>query len=726
MRAAVALLALAGVAAHAQSALEEVIVTAQKRAEDQQDVPIAITALDAEALEEQRIERLDEVTQRVPNVAYSTFSSGRPEYTVRGIGTATLARSALENSVIVFVDEVYVSRSAASEFDLFDLEQISVLRGPQGTLFGKNVVGGAISITTARPNFDAFEARLHAGVGNFDATDLKGLLSGPLGDNVAGKLSFAKRDRNGFGVDLLSGAEADDLDTLGARGQLAVRLSPTADLLLSADYNSSADGSQTRSVLPAFDAFPPSASSFLPRRSEHGMAIGTATRGQGLAATLNWRRERGTLTGIAAWRDVDFHTVDQFGPRGIAVGQGYEDRFGQDETASQLTLEVRYASDLDGAFNGVAGAFFIAEEVDRHEFEHIVLNDDGVLNGSRGDWNGQAETKGWAAFFDGSVAFHERLTARAGVRYTRDAKTNRTVGTLADDDVPGTPWQIIFENYDVTGEATFSDVTPRLVLETRVLPGRDALFYVSAAKGFKSGGFDSKVAYGVEADKPIAPEQATNLEVGFKSRWLGDSLQVNLAAFRTDFKDLQLVTLLFDETTNAFQGLRVKNAARASIEGGEVELAWLVAADLQVTFGYGYLDARFDEFLVGVVGGFEIRRDGYRMPNAPRNSCNASAAYAIGLARGAKLRAVVDYAWRDAVYFGSDSNDDVVETRQESYGVLNGSLAWQTADERWLVSLWSKNLTDELYADKRMTFAGSAWAHYTAPRTYGLSVTWRR
>ena len=185
--------ALASPPSHAQGVLEEIVVVAQKRRENLQDVPLSIAAFDRDTLENRRIGRIDDVAQRVPNLSFSTFSSGRPEFTVRGIGTSGIARSALENSVIVFVDEVYVSRSSASFFELFDLEQVSVLRGPQGTLFGKNVVGGAISLTTARPNVDHWEAKLEAGYGSFNAREFKALISGPLSEWVAGKLSLLKR-----------------------------------------------------------------------------------------------------------------------------------------------------------------------------------------------------------------------------------------------------------------------------------------------------------------------------------------------------------------------------------------------------------------------------------------------------------------------------------------------------------------------------------------------------
>lgn len=269
---AVAVLAISA-SAGAQGFLEEIVVTAQKRSENLQDVPMSISALDAGALEAGRVEKIGELALRIPNLSYSTFSSGRPELTVRGIGNSGATRSGLENSVILFVDEVYIARSTSYFFELFDLEQASVLRGPQGVLFGKNVVGGAISLTTRAPSVEGAEARFLAGYGSFNAVDLKGVLSGPLGPNVGGKISLLRKTRDGYGMDLLSGAESDDEDLLALRAQLRVLSGDERDILVSADYSREDNGSQTRSVT-RWDRFPPSASTGRPRVSEHGLPIG--------------------------------------------------------------------------------------------------------------------------------------------------------------------------------------------------------------------------------------------------------------------------------------------------------------------------------------------------------------------------------------------------------------------------------------------------------------------
>ena len=342
---------IVSISARAEGYLEEVVVTAQKRSENLQDVPMSISALGGQALAAGRVEKLGDLALRIPNLSYSTFSSSRSELTVRGIGNSGATRRALENSVILFVDEVYIARSASYFFELFDLEQASVLRGPQGALFGKNVVGGAVSLTTRAPDVDLTEAKFLAGFGSFNAAELKGVLAGPLASNVAGKISMLRKTRDGYGMDLLTGAESDDEDLLALRAQLRFAFGDDRDLLLSADYSEEDNGSQTRSVTP-WDSFPTSASSGRPRVSEHGVPIGYDAHQWGLSARLKQSLAGGDFTAIAAYRGVDSNTVDQFGARGLAVGQGFDDLFGQEEDARQLSLELRYAFEPASSWQG--------------------------------------------------------------------------------------------------------------------------------------------------------------------------------------------------------------------------------------------------------------------------------------------------------------------------------------------------------------------------------------
>ena len=277
----------------------------------------------------------------------------------------------------------------------------------------------------------------------------------------------------------------------------------------------------------------------------------------------------------------------------------------------------------------------------------------------------------------------------------------------------------------MAAEASFDALTPRVVAEWRPFAGPDLMTYASWSEGFKSGGFDSKVSRGSEAGRPIREETATNYELGVKSRWLNESLQVNAAVFSTDFHDLQRITLLFDEMSGVFDGLRVRNAARASISGGELEVAWAPADRLLLNLAYGYLDARFDEFLAGTIQGFDIRRDGNRIPHSPRHSVSLAARYGLELGGNGSMNLSIDYGWKHHSWHSSDNAPGRFErlaSLQKAYGVANAAVTWISPGNQWRLTAWGKNLADTLYADQRTSFAGASWAHYAPPRTYGISI----
>ena len=394
-----------------------------------------------------------------------------------------------------------------------------------------------------------------------------------------------KKDRDGYGKDVISGQKTDDEDTFSLRGQLLFDVNEDVEVLLTASYSDLDNSGPTFSVTE-FDTFPPSATTGTTRKSEHGFIISADSEQWGVSGKLNWTLGSGKLTAIAAYSDVDLHVIQPFGPRNIDVATNYEDRFTQDEQAEQLTLELRYASELDGPINFVVGAFYSHEEIDRFESEEWVQLDEGVRNGHFAGWLGQAETDGWAVFADATWELNEMFTLRAGVRYTEDDKTNRNTAMRIDDDVPGFPGTILFENFDVTASETFDDVTPRAVLEVRPFQDQELMAYFSYSEGFKSGGYDSKIGIAAEAGEAVKEETAKNYEFGVKSRWFDNRLQFNAAIFSTDYKDLQINTLIFDGFN--FQGLRVKNVGKATIEGMELEATWLPTDRLRLSAGYGH------------------------------------------------------------------------------------------------------------------------------------------
>ena len=715
---------LAGVvSAQAQgAALEEIIVTAQKRAEDLQEVPLSIAAFSEQMIENKRIANIGDIAGSTPNFNYSVFGGGRPEFTIRGIGTTGVVRAGLDNAVITFVDEVYVSRSSASTFELFDLEQVSVLRGPQGTLFGKNVVGGAVSITTKKPSLEGFEGKVKVGGGNYGLRDLKAYVNGPFSDALAGKLTVSSVTRDGFGHDTITGQELDDMDSQSVRGQLL--FDPGEDLTILFTAETSEDSNNGGILSEGWDsAITPTDDDIY--TSSHGVPQKVEIDQDAYALTVNLDTSFGTLTSITAYRDVEMGMVESFTAEALgASGAFIADVFLQGESDQQLTQEIRLASDSDGAFNWVAGAYFINEEIERLECEFVTTTASafGFLNGFTGQggeglscWAMQNETDGWAVFWDGSYALSDTLAVRAGFRYTDEDKDNRTVATAVETFVldsgvdTGNPRWPLGAEYDVSASDSFSGFTPRVVLEWQAQ--EDMLVYASVSKGFKSGGFDGKLANAAQAATPFKEEKATSYEIGLKSQWLDNSLQFNAAYFDSDFEDMQRLILI------PTGGLAVVNAAEADVKGFEADLVWLPTDSLEITAAYGYLDAVYGEFVWP--NGTDLSNQ--TLPNAPKNKYSLGISYNVDLSGGGSLRFYGDYNYTAAHHF---NREDKFQEHTGSYDVLSANLTYTSSDEQWAVTLWGKNLADEEYYVKRGEFFGQSTDKPAAPRTYGATVSY--
>ena len=699
-------------------AIEEIVVTAQKRAEDLQDVPLAITAFNASTMETQRIESISDVAARTPNLTYSSFGGNRPEFTIRGVGTAGAVRAALDNAVVLFLDEVYIPRSTASTLELFDLEQVSVLRGPQGTLFGKNVVGGAISLTTRKPSLDETVGKFKVSSGDFSLFEAQGYVSGPFSENVAGKFSFSRKTRDGFGRDIVTGIESDDLDSTYLRGQLLVD-GEAVQSLISVDYSDDSNNGRTRSEFEGSGLS--NISDTDPFTSAHGVPQFVETEQFGLSGKFTWETGIGEFTAISAYRTVDSESNESFFAEALGVSPE-QAVFIVDEKADQFTQEVRLASNGE-RFNWVAGIYLNYEEVDR-----LACQDETTTDAARPFINGGAagtgrscfdqlnETTGGAVFWDGSWTVSESITLRTGFRYTSENKdsTNAAIAapafTLPDGTNTGNPRFPLREEYAIAVDKRFSGFTPRFVAEWR--PTDEAMLYLSASRGFKAGGFDGQAPNAAGAVVPFENELAWNYELGLKSRWAQQRLQLNAVAFSTDFKNLQ--NLILVQTG----GLAIVNAGKAEITGLELEIVAIPHDSLLISAGYGMLDAEFEEFFI-VANGQD--RSGRPIPNAPDNKFNVSATHSLDIGSGSSIETNVNYNWTDDNNFQSG---DVSGTTQEAYGVVNGSISYVAPDARWKLSVWGKNLNDEVYADRIFTARGTRSIYAAPPRTYGVSFSY--
>jgi iron complex outermembrane receptor protein len=672
--------------------LNTVTVTAQKRAQSAQDVPIAMTALSARTLEAHRVQGLQDLARLTPGLLVSAFSQANPTIAIRGISN-TFSQIGVNKPVGVFVDDVFIPRNSAASFELFDLESIAVLKGPQGTLFGRNVTGGAIVINTRRPDPERFALEGEFIAGNHGERHAKGLINVPLAQQAALKLSVSSRRRDGLGRDRLSGREQDDIDSQNLRAQVFVRLAPNLDATFSADYGEDDNGGRTLSSDTLGDDGDV-------RTSELGVAQAYRRTIKGASARLVWRLDAGELTAISAWRgSVSSEDYSGVGASHTLLASGSQSITGDADDIATFSQELRYASPRWERGNLVAGLYFADEDGARQLGVRALAARTGAL-ASATLAEQRVDSRSIGAFADGVLHLAPRLDLTLGARYTRDRKR----ASLVRSDLvrPAASFRL-----DGLSHA-WSEVTPRAVLTWR--PRAGLMTYLSATRGFTSGGFNADAASAAAFRTPFEPETVDNFELGMKSQWLNNRVRVNASLFRMKYRDKQ------ELVNNTVTGiLSIFNAGKATVDGSEIELAYKPAAWLDLSANVAYLDGRYDRFAIGTVD-----NSGNPMSNSPRRQAGVAADLRYPVPFG-YLVGAASYAWKDSYNTGA-ANDPNLQL--PGFGLANLSAGVESPDGSWRVLAWVKNANDTEYLLTRSTQVVRA-RYAGEPRTFGLSLTGR-
>lgn len=682
----------AATAASQDAELNTVTVTAQKRAQSAQDVPIAMTALSARSLDAHRVQNLQDVARLTPGLLVSAFSQANPTIAIRGVSN-TFSQIGVNKPVGVFVDDVFIPRNSAASFELFDLESIAVLKGPQGTLFGRNVTGGAIVITTRRPDPGAFAAEAEVVAGNHGERQVKALLNLPLDEDTAVKLSASSRQRDGIGRDRLTGREQDDIDSQNFRAQLLTRLTPDLEATFSADYGDDSNGGRTLSS----DTLGNDGDI---RTSELGVEQGYERTIKGVSARLAWQLPAGELTSISAWRTSaareDYSGV---GANYAFLTTGSQSLTHDEDEITTFSQELRYASPKWARGNFVAGLYYADEDGERLLGTRGLAARTGAL-ASATLAEQQVDSRSAGVFADGVVHLAPVLDLTMGARYTRDRKT----ASLARSDLVRPA-----SSFSVAGLShTWSEVTPRAVLTWR--PAAGLMAYLSATRGFTSGGYNADAATAAAFRAPFEPETVDNYELGMKSQWLDNRLRLNASLFRMKYRDKQ--ELVFNNLTAV---LNIFNAGKATVDGSEIELAFKPARWLDLSANFAYLDGRYDHFVLG-----NVDNSGNPMSNSPRRQAGVAADLRYPVSFGT-LVAAASYAWKDTYNTGAADDPNL---QLPAFGLANLSAGVESLDGRWRLLAWVKNANDTAYVLTRSTQV--VLARYAGePRTYGLSLTGR-
>lgn len=700
--------------------LDEIIVTAQKRTQSLQDVPIAISAFDASVLEIAGIASIDDIAYRAPGLTIGRFNAVQPQIYIRGIGSTDQSASG-DQSVGVFIDGVFIGRVGVVDLDFFDLERVEVLRGPQGTLYGKNVVGGAINIITQRPS-EEFGARFELGAGNYSRRAVRGLVTGPFNDEVAGKLTVSSVQRDGYSTSATTGKDLSDENNKTVRGQLLVAPWENMELLFSTDWSRDRLAGNNRECLgeqfvffpwfapgSPFAGSPCSPDPFLNEKTVDGYQDRDVW---GVSAQLTRHTRLGELTSISAYRSGDYDILEDFdgSDTNLVIRQATDE-------IEQWSQELRLADlALDGRLNWLIGAYGYWADIDRLENNDFSGNDVPLGLPAFGlsfdtFYFQRNRTTSYAMFSDLSYALSDTVNLSIGGRYTYEEKRAdiRTEGF----DPTGT---FLVAPYDVREQKSWKSFTPKVTLDWRATDAM--MLYASIAEGQKSGGFNGTAPDETAARTPFDEEKARQYEVGLKSELFDRRMRANLTAFYIDYEDLQVFQLV--------DGARliVDNAADATSKGFEVELLARLTEGLTATASYAYLDATYKEFVNEAGQDFS----GNRLTRSPENSYN------LGLTQraqfGTNLGLVLhgEYSYRSRIFYNPDNWP---LTGDDSLGLLDARVTLEFLRSGFDLTVWGRNLTDEVYVTQAIDGRGpfnltqNAAGVIGPPRMYGVNVSWR-
>jgi iron complex outermembrane receptor protein len=707
----------------ASSQLGEIVVTSQKMAEgiSNQDVPAAITAFDASAIERNFAVDLRDLGRLTPNVQLNQVSTfnGYANFYIRGIGINGSTRT-VDPAVGLFVDGLYVGFGPSSLVDTFDLASVEVLRGPQGTLFGRNVTGGAVVVNTAAPSQE-FAASAKVTYGNYDRFDVAAVVNGGLTETVSARLAAIYQHQEGYFSNLENGQKKANKNLTLVRPSLRFEPSEDFDLTIRGEWQQNVGGPATSQniVNPVFPKLAQTLFGYIPPADKydvrHNLQGYSNTEVKQLAAEANWNLGHGLVTAVAGWRDVRFDSSTDFDGSPITLFHFKDNK----ETQDQRSVELRYASKFSDRYRFTVGTFWFDQSFfvgERRETFAGIVNGNVTIANTAGITN--QDQNNLSLFAEGSVDLTEQWSLTLGGRYTKEEKEIEFVppGRCALD----------FSSCTIApipGKKDWSNFSPKVGVNWK--PSEELLGYASWTRGFRSGVFNQRAQF-ESAIGPSEPEVVDSYEVGLKSQFLDNRLRVNVALFSMKYDDIQKILNESCDPDGAGPApptscQLVRNAAKATISGAEFELNALASDRLSFDLALGYTDAKYDEF-----PGIDVTGDGRPDPElakelefekVPEFTGYLGANYAVPVGADDTLTFRGSYSYTSKFYTDQFNRDWLA---QDGYGLLDASVTFARG-ERWQASLWGKNLTDEEYID----FAADvgtlgSWVFGGEPRRYGV------
>ncbi|WP_168427376.1 TonB-dependent receptor [Candidatus Colwellia aromaticivorans] len=731
------------------SQIEIIEVTAQKRVENIQKVPISIASFSSERIERMALRQLNEVAEFIPNLKMSQTNDFSSSIIIRGVGSHS-RNIGFDARVGLYLDGVYVGQSPAHNQDLLDLERIEILRGPQGTLFGKNNVAGSINLITKKPE-DEFSGNVGISVGNYDLRQYSAILNAPISDGLAAKFSVNQYQRDGFVENIATGSSLNEQDSYSYRGQISAKLSDSIEINFSIDSlksdRLSFDGEPITNTLGTLK------NTESPEQNKVSFDIDPQEEREisGESITVDWNIDNDFIVkSITGHRDstIKFKNDFDFSAQSVAF-LDYVDDY------SQWSQELQLISP-ESDFQYVAGIYYFQQDaftkrlpnvgdetlslftgVPRSDFEYGASLSDpesifmlaafhpGILSTI-----GNVDTTSYSMFFNSNYQFNNDIRLDLGFRYSTEQKSvDWTISSIdPQTNIPVIP---IFElaNGQVIDKRTDHDFSPLISLNYQV--NHDVNAYIKYSTGYKSGGYNvdfltqAQLDAGIEFDK----ETVASYEMGLKGDLFDHQMRFSSAIFYAKYDDYQINQLV--NLTAGTTALSIRNAAKVKSYGAELELTYQLTDYLVLNAAAGLLEAKFDEFPAGGSNGEDL--SGTSLPGVSDFTVNLSVQYYYPIpVANSQLSVSLSYNYQDDYNTDLDGQTTVTLADGEilgighvdGFGIINGAISLEQLDNGISLHLWVRNLTDEDSATilGEKSFFGTRRNIYVNPRTYGLTV----
>lgn len=716
---AMSLMAGVSTGAYAQAAVDEadaneIIVTATKRAENLQSIPISVSAITGDTLSKSRVTQADELVTKIPNLQLtSTVGDNTPIFALRGVSMSDYSLNQA-SPVATYYDEVYKGNFAFLGIALFDLERVEVLRGPQGTLYGKNTTGGAVNLISRAPKIGEASGYLNLGYGNYNRFDANGAVNLPLGEKAALRVAGTFSKADGWFKNVLPGQP-----DLASVREYAVR----ASLLLEPS-----DG--MKFVLRAATSYQNPRNYGIYAQPESVNRPGLSRRE--IAANVTDRRRARTysvsltgnidvsdgltLTSITSWDKGRLHFYeDTDGQPNQLLEIPYTDR------ATQFAQDLRLTSDFDGPFNFILGGYYNREKVFNQTTFEIGKDIDsdglpgvtdadcaiGLPLGCLFDNSFDQLKKSFAVYTDVKFELAEAIMLRGGLRYTHDTgdQTNFRSDALG-------PNGVLVVNLIPNSALHYkkNNLSGKIGLDYKLAGGN--LLYANYSRGYRANSFNAQAFFDPSELSVAKPESVDAFELGAKTQFADRRVTLNMAAFYYRYQNQQFINI-----SPATAAQTLENIPRSRILGGEAELTARATDRLTLRAGVGLLDTKIQR---GIVSGVDVA--GHELSNAPSLTFNGGFDATVLDGDTGKLSLHGDLAYSSSQYF---EVINIPRLQQGSYALLSGHIDWESSNGRWNASIWGKNLTNHFYFTSRVDLLagfGFDYNHISAPRTYGITV----